>query len=203
MKVILPVAFGLALGTATICAQSLPASPGRAQAPGAQKPAAPAAALVSPTRINPAKEADIRRLLELVGTKALVMQTVESMSTSMKPILKNSLPPGDYRDKLVDLFFAKFVAKMDVQHLLDLAVPIYDRNFSHEEIRSLIAFYQTPLGQKTVSTLPRLSAELRQEGGKWGEELGRESMMEVLTEHPEFADAIAAAQKAAPKTTEK
>jgi uncharacterized protein len=198
MKIILAVVFALTFGTAGISAR--PARGSAAQAPSTQKPAAPAAA--PGAKIDPAKEADIRRLLDLVGTKAMVTQTVESMSASMKPVLKNSLPAGDYRDKLVDLFFAKFLAKMDVQHLLDLAVPIYDRNFSHEEIRNLIAFYQTPLGQKTVSTLPKLTAELQKEGGKWGEELGRESMTEVLTEHPEFADAIAAAQKAAPKTTE-
>jgi len=43
-----------------------------------------------------------------------------------------------------------------------------------------------------------MTAELQSEGGKWGEQLGRESMMEVLAEHPELADAIAAAQKTAP-----
>jgi len=134
-------------------------------------------------------------LLELVGTKALVMQSMDAMTKSIKPLLTNSLPAGEYRAKLVELFFAKFSAKTDVQHLLDLAVPIYDKNFSHEEVRNLIEFYRTPLGQKTVSVLPKLSGELQEEGRKWGEGLGRESMEEVLAEHPELAQAIAEAQK--------
>ena len=79
--------------------------------------------------------------------------------------------------------------------MLDLAVPIYDKNFSDQEIKSLIEFYQTPLGQKTIATLPKLSAELREEGRKLGESIGRDSMMEVLSEHPELADAMNAAQK--------
>jgi hypothetical protein len=67
MKIILAVAFALTFCMAGISAQPAPRS--AAQVPGAQKPAAPAAA--SGTRIDAAKEADIRRLLELVGTKAM------------------------------------------------------------------------------------------------------------------------------------
>jgi uncharacterized protein len=145
-------------------------------------------------KIDPAKEADIRRLLDLVGAKALIEQTMDSMSKSIKPLLTNSLPPGEYREKLVDLFFAKFSAKADVQHMLDLAVPVYDKNFSHQEIRSLIEFYQTPLGQKAIATLPKVSAEMQEQGRKWGEDLGRQCMVEVLSEHPELADALNAAQ---------
>jgi len=148
------------------------------------------------TKIDPAKEADIRRLLDLVGTKGLVVQTMDSMSRSIKPLLTNSLPPGEYREKLVDLFFGKFSSKADVQHLLDLAVPIYDKNFSHQEIRSLIEFYQTPLGQKAIATVPKVSAEMQEQGRKWGEDLGRQCMMEVLSEHPELADALNAASNA-------
>ncbi|MBS1839747.1 MAG: DUF2059 domain-containing protein [Acidobacteria bacterium] len=168
--------------------------------PSPNVPPAQGASSTPAQKVDPAKEADIRKLLDLVGTRVMVMQTVSSMSETMKPLLKNSLPPGDYREKLVDLFFERFMKKMDPQHLLDLAVPIYDKNFTHQEIKSLIEFYQTPLGQKTVTVLPKLSAELQQEGGKWGEQLGRETMMEILAEHPEIADAIAAAQKnAAPQ----
>jgi hypothetical protein len=145
-------------------------------------------------KIDPAKEADIRRLLDLVGTKALIVQTMDSMSKSIKPLLTNSLPPGEYREKLVDLFFAKFSAKADVQHMLDLAVPVYDKNFSHQEIRSLIEFYQTPLGQKAIATLPKVSAEMQEQGRKWGEDVGRQCMVDVLSEHPELANALNAAQ---------
>jgi hypothetical protein len=188
MKLWLAVAVFLSLGTTNLFAQ---AAPGNA---AAQKPAAPAAAATTASKIDPAKERDIRQLLELVGTKALFVQSLDGMSKSMKPVLTNSLPPGDYRQRLVDLFFARFSSKMDVQHLLDMAVPIYDKHFSHQEVRSLIEFYQTPLGQKTVSTLPVLTAELQEEGRKWGESLGRESMQEVLAEHPDLLEAMTAAQ---------
>lgn len=148
---------------------------------------------VTQSKIDPAKEADIRKLLDLVGTKALVSQTIDSMSKSIKPLLTNSLPPGEYREKLVDLFFAKFTTKTNVAHLLDLAVPVYDKNFSHQEIRSLIEFYQTPLGQKAITALPKVTAEMQEQGRKWGEELGKQCMLEVLAERPDLAQALNAA----------
>jgi len=186
------VVLGLCLALAAAAgAQNGPLTAAKA----GQSSAANKASLAAPAKMDPAKEADIHKLLELVGTKAIVSQTMDSMSKSIKPLLTNSLPPGDYREKLVDLFFAKFTAKADVDHLLDLAVPVYDRTFSHQEIRGLIEFYQTPLGQKAIAALPKVTAELQEQGRKWGEQLGKDCMVEVLSEHPELAEALSAAQR--------
>lgn len=146
-------------------------------------------------KIDPVKEADIRKLLELTGTATIMKQTMESMEASIKPMVTNSLPEGDYREKLVDLFFERFHAKMDTQKLLELAVPIYDKYFSDANIKGLIQFYQTPLGQKTVKVLPQLTGEMREAGQKLGGDAARQSMMEVLAEHPELEKAIGEAQK--------
>jgi hypothetical protein len=121
MKISAVLGVCLTLGSIGANAQNAPA--GATKASGVQAASAAKAGMAAQAKIDPAKEADIRKLLELAGTKALVSQTMESMSKSIKPLLTNSLPPGDYREKLVDLFFAKFTAKADVQHLLDLAVP--------------------------------------------------------------------------------
>jgi uncharacterized protein len=148
-------------------------------------------------KVDPAKEADIRRLLELTGAKALAVQTMTSMEDGIKPLMSNSLPPGDYRDQLIDLFFAKFHSKADAQHLVDIAVPIYDKYLTNEEVKGLIKFYETPLGQKATGVMPKMVGEIQGESREWGEKLGREAMMEVLTEHPELEKALEAAQKVA------
>jgi hypothetical protein len=151
------------------------------------------------SKIDPAKEADIRKLLEITGARTVAVQTMNEMNKSMKPVLTNSLPAGEYRAKLVDLFFERFMAKADSQSLVDLAIPEYDRQFTHEEILGLLQFYQTPVGKKAVTVLPQLSADLQEKGRKWGQVLGRQTMIEVISEHPEFAKQIEEAQKAAQK----
>jgi hypothetical protein len=120
----------------------------------------------------------------------MVQQIVAEMSGSIKPLMISSLPPGEYREKLVDLFFQKFQSKVRVDQLLDLTVPIYAKYFSKEEIEGLTRFYQTPLGQKALSVLPQTLAESQAESRKWGEQLGREAMVEVLEEHPDLKKAL-------------
>lgn len=163
--------------------------------PASPKSASPSPAQNTEKTIAPAKEADIRKLLALTGTPALMQQTMDSMDKGIKPMMVNSLPPGDYRQTLIDLFFEKFHAKLDVQKLLDLAVPIYDKYFTDADIKGLIQFYETPLGQKTVKALPQITAELTDAGRNMGTTIARQSMLEVIAEHPELEKAMQDAQQ--------
>jgi uncharacterized protein len=168
-------------------AQAASAQPAPGASAGATGQSATQVADTQTPKIDPAKEADIRRLLDLTGAAALTQQVMTSMEHDMKPLLTNALPPGDYRDQLIELFWQKFQSKMNTDSLLNLAITRYDENFSDDEIKQLINFYQSPLGEKVVTVLPKLTQELQQDGGKMGQQLGRESMLEVLQEHPELA----------------
>src|SRR5437899_6545913 len=84
----------------------LPATAQKSPGPSTTQTAKPlvAAASVPPApqvkpqaKIDPAKEADILRLLDISGAKGLAQQTMDNMQTNVKPVLMNSLPPGDYR----------------------------------------------------------------------------------------------------------
>jgi len=173
-------------------AQTKSSSP---EVPPKPQAAAEATGPSGPSQLDAAKKADIRRLMDLAGTGLLVGQVMDGMERNIKPLMMNALPPGEYREKLVDLFFAKFQSKADPRQLLDLAVPAYDKYYTHEEIKGLIQFYGTPLGQKLVSVQPKMTGELQEAGRKWGEGLGRDSMIEVLAEHPDLATALLAAKK--------
>jgi hypothetical protein len=143
------------------------------------------------------KQADIRRLLALTGAGSVATQAMDEMEKSIRPLMTDSLPPGEYRDKLVELFFQKFHEKRDPSKLVDLMVPIYDKYYTADEIKGLINLYQTPLGKKMTTVLPKIVAESQAAGGDWGKELGRECMMEVLEEHPEMQQAIMQAKRSA------
>jgi hypothetical protein len=133
--------------------------------------------------------------MNLTKFTLLATQMMEGMEKNIKPLMLSSFPPGEYREKLIDLFFAKFHSKIGPTQILDLAVPIYDEYYTHDEIKGLIQFYETPLGQKLASVQPKMSVELQNVGRKWGAGLGRDSMLEVFSEHPELAKALDAAKK--------
>ncbi|HMI51375.1 MAG TPA: DUF2059 domain-containing protein [Candidatus Saccharimonadales bacterium] len=71
-------------------------------------------------------------------------------------------------------------------------------NYSKDEIDRLSVFYATPLGKKSLSVTQKATFEIQMISMKQGEQWGRESMMEVLAEHPDLATALEAAS-AGPK----
>ena len=144
----------------------------------------------TPSTIDPAKEADIRQLLKIMGAGDLAMQVMGQLEKNMKPLITKSLPPGDYREKLVDLFMQKFQSKIDSGKMVDLVVPVYDKYLDDGEVKSLTQLYQTPIGQRLLSVMPKITAESQAAGEQWGRELGRESMVEVLGEHPDLEKAL-------------
>lgn len=179
------LAGGSAAKQAPSRAQKPVAAPAQATAPAQASESAPKAAA-----IDPAKDAAIRRLFSVQGTKDSMSQVMTSMTSNMKPILESSLPPGEYRGQLIELFLQRFQAKISVDRMLELAIPVYDKYFSLEEIEGLTKFYETPLGKKAASVLPQVVLETQSAGSKLGEEVGRESMLEVLAEHPELEKAM-------------
>ena len=142
------------------------------------------------SQVDPAKAAAIHQLFELTGGTATIMQAMDGMQQSLKGTLNQMLPPGDYRQQLVDLFFQKFRAEADPQYILNLAAQVYDKYLSLEDIQGLIQFYSTPLGKKTLTVLPKLTVEIQTQSMQWGQEIGRRAMNEVLAEHPELAKAL-------------
>jgi hypothetical protein len=160
-----------------------------------QSVAAAARASRAGIQVRQAKLADIRQLLQITGAPNLANQSLDGLDKSMRSIVSDSLPPGEYREKLVSLFMEKFRSKWNTDQLMDLMIPIYDKYYSDDEIKALIQIYQTPVGQKMLSVLPKVMAESQQAGMTWGQNLGRQCMQEVLAEHPELAQAAGQAAK--------
>lgn len=147
-------------------------------------------------KINPQKAADIQRLMEVADMKSVLSKTMATMETNMKSAMITLLPAGDYREQLAELFVEKFNSKLNLQQFLDVVAISYDKYLSDDDIKGLTQFYQTPLGQKTLTVLPKLTAEMQTQGMQIGQQIGKESMEEVLAEHPELAKALQDAGRA-------
>jgi hypothetical protein len=186
MKVTLIAAGLFFLGATQIPAQT-PMAPAPATAQPAPAPADQAASKPVAKPIDAAKLQDIQRLLEVTNTKARMNEVMDKVMGNMKPMLAQSLPPGAYRDKLVDAFFVRFQSERDTDAFIkENVIPIYDHYFEDADIKGLIEFYQTPLGKKFSQVQPDMSAELMKVGQTWGEDLGRKTMLGVLADNPDL-----------------
>jgi uncharacterized protein len=125
---------------------------------------APAASTAAQT--GAAKLAKIRELIKLMGTPHVAVELMKSQAASIKTLLP--FPP-----RAQDDFEKELLASIDVNELIDLIAPIYDRHFSEEDIDGILAFYRTPLGQRVTKALPEIAAESQDAGRQWGQGLGR------------------------------
>ena len=108
-----------------------------------------------------------------MGAAKLVMREMQDTMASMRKT-ETTIPAE---------FWTAFSKKIKPEELVDLIVPIYDKHFSKEDIEGLIAFYQTPLGQKTLAALPAIERESSAAGEKWGAAKAEEVIRE-MDKHP-------------------
>lgn len=55
--------------------------------------------------------------------------------------------------------------------MMDQLILVYDKYLTHQEIRELLAFHQSPIGKKINLLQPKLSSEGMMVGRRWGESL--------------------------------
>lgn len=123
------------------------------------------------------KQDDIRRLLAVTGTTKLALQMADASVRSISDVIRKArpdIPSRLYpilRRELANLFSENIEAP---NGFVDRVIPAYHKYLSHSEIQELLAFYETPLGLKTIQVMPAVTAESMAIGRAWGESLGPE-----------------------------
>lgn len=122
-----------------------------------------------------AKNDDIRRLLELTNAAQMGKQMMDQMTASFKQAMPQV--PGEFWDR--------FMEKVDTNEMTEMVVPIYAKYFTHEDIKGLIEFSESPLGRKFTEVQPKIMQESYAAGQQWGMKLGQLVVQELQKEgHP-------------------
>jgi hypothetical protein len=118
------------------------------------------------------KRADIEKLLEMTGALAIGQQMSSAVVQQMIGFLRKARP--DIPERVLEVLPAEVdaVVNENLGAIKDLTIPLYHKYFTRDEIKGLIQFYSTPLGQKTVQSLPQLMNESFEVGQQWGKSLG-------------------------------
>jgi len=119
--------------------------------------------------IDPDKEKAIRKLLDLTGSSKIGMQIAQQMIATFRSS-QSSVP---------DEFWVEFSKKIKPDDLINMIIPIYDKHYSKEDLEGLTTFYESPLGQKVIASIPQITSESMQVGQQWGEALGKEVVQEL------------------------
>jgi hypothetical protein len=156
-------------------AKATPASPSKAKS--AETPAG---------AIDPQKVARIRELMELTGAKNLGQELIDAGMEQFRSTVQDSQPDNPRAKQFVDAFVARFQKHFDTNSLTDRIIPIYDKYLTDEDLKGLIDYYHSPLGQRMLKSLPELTRESQAAGFAMGQKAAQETMEELKADFPEF-----------------
>ncbi|MFA9195800.1 DUF2059 domain-containing protein [Flavobacterium sp. FBOR7N2.3] len=115
------------------------------------------------------KSQKINQLLELTGSGKMATLMMDQMMESFK----NSY------SKVNEEFWEDFKNEVKAEDLEKMIIPIYDKHYTESDIDQLIAFYNSPIGKKMISTMPQVIQESMVVGQAWGKQIG-EKVLEQL-----------------------
>jgi len=111
----------------------------------------------------------IHELMDLTGMARLGTQMITNMVASYK----QNYPAATAE------FWDAFMKEADMSELFEKIIPVYEENFTDDDIRQLIAFYQSPIGKKMIEKMPVIMQQSMQIGTEWGKQMS-EKVIEKL-----------------------
>src|SRR5438445_3694131 len=137
--------------------------------------------------IDPAKEADIHSLMELVGARDLVQDGANTAIEQSREKLLATVPNNDKGQAFVNAFAASYQKKFDVGQVTNQLVVLYDKHFTDDEIKGLLQFYGSPLGQKVAAEMPKIGRETQAATRAASAKAAKEALAEMKQQNPQMA----------------
>ena len=108
-------------------------------------------------------------LMDLVGTEELAQQIIGPTMDQVAAIFTHVNPEQGHLIKY--LLKKHVVPEMEgrIPEFIGLSARLYAEHFTAAELEEMIAFYETPLGQKVIAKLPIIQQQSAELGGLWAE----------------------------------
>jgi hypothetical protein len=158
--------------------QAAPQSATAVQDSGVQTPAKPT---------DPAKDADIRSLMELLGVRDALQEATAKSTEQYRESLLATVPDNDRGQAFINAFMDSYQKKFNPDDMTEGLVAIYDKHFTEDEIKGLLQFYGSPLGQKYAAEMPKVSAESNSAGRAISLRVARDVMQDLRKQYPGVA----------------
>ena len=135
--------------------------------------------------IDPVKDSDLRSLMELIDVKDQLQDSIKNSSEQTREKLLATVANDDKGRAFLNAFSAGYEKKFDVNHVTEQIVNVYDKHFTDEDLKGLLQFYGSPLGQKYASEMPKASREIQAATREAGVKAAHEALQEVKSQNPE------------------
>lgn len=113
-------------------------------------------------------EKDLKYLLQINGEQSSYQNSVKALIVELKK----------YESNVPTRYWAKAEVEF-VDDLMNMLIPIYKENLSHDDIKAMINFYQTTAGKKIAKKLPKIATESTQAGMSWGQSISEKIRADI------------------------
>ena len=105
---------------------------------------------------------DVRHLLQINGSEAMGMRIINQVVVTSKQNVHRSA-----RSSL------RILGVLDPDDLFAYLTPVYARHFTHDEVRQLIGFYESPVGAKLIAQMATINDETMMANTQWSDALAQ------------------------------
>jgi hypothetical protein len=140
----------------------------------ADQPAAGAAPADLPQRMELARQ--LTKSDSIGKVQDQIIGILSKQFTDMM-VEKNPKKEKEIRELMSSAFGELSARKGEV---MEKVAEIYARHFEYEELKQILAFKQSPVGQKMDAELPGIMQESLLIGQRWGQEVGQEALRRFL-----------------------
>jgi TonB family protein len=163
----------------TITIDFTPGKPPRYEQQGAAIP-------LTAEAIDPQLRADILRLIAATHLKETMRDYGKQMMEVMRPSIEDSLPETANRKEILHEVETKMQAALESQAATDQIIMIYAKYLTDDDVKGVVAFYESPAGQRFNS----VSTQLEDDLSHTGEQFAMENLSTILkglcASHPEL-----------------
>ncbi len=120
-----------------------------------------------------------RELVETIRLADQFKALLPAVLASLKPSIVQGRPEvaRDY-DVVAPVLAKGFEARLG--ELIDAVTQIYAKNFTPDEMRTLLAFYRTPTGAKLLEKTPSLTQQTMAAGQAFGRSVGSDLQQQMI-----------------------
>jgi hypothetical protein len=125
--------------------------------------------------------------MELVGARDAMQDFATHGADQLRENLLASVPATDRGQQFVNAFIDDYKAKFNADEATAQLVDIYDQHFTQDEIKGLLQFYGSPLGQKFAAEMPKINGEMQAANRAFSTRIAKEVLQDLHKQYPSMA----------------
>ena len=111
-----------------------------------------------------AKIANIRKLVHIMSGKQMKDMMDKVLQSSLRTI-ESQMPADAMADPEMKQALDEYMKSLsftekDLEEMLDLMIPFYDKYLGEADVAALVRFYESPAGKNFVRVMPEMMAEM-------------------------------------------